>query len=121
MDTGAVIVSALRCASAELGVELVAVVAESAAGVTVSLTSGEAAQVLVSPAALLRPVVAAGATSVQLLHTHLTPTPPSAADHAFTRRLRSACALLGVAFTGHVVVGPAGLQPCDGSDDRRAA
>lgn len=113
--------SSLRRGTAALGVELVAVVGYGSGGWVVSVHPGEAASVGCAPLTALRPVLAAGAQTLLLLHTHVAPSPPSVADHAVTRRLRAACALLGVGFAGHFVVDPTSLQHCDGSGGREAA
>lgn len=48
------------------------------------------------------------ADAVAVVHTHLTDRGPSAADHAVTRRLVAAGAVLGVPLLAHLLVEPGG-------------
>ena len=108
---------ALRSATAQMQVELAAVIGWSSSGLTcVTFVPGEVHHVRASLVELMRPAVATGATSMALVHTHVAVGGPSGADHAFTRRMRVACAVLGVAFEGHWVVDPIAIHECDGAD-----
>lgn len=112
MNSDDPIVVDLRRRSAEAGAELLAVVGD---GRLLLVRSGTPTAVMCSPATVLHPVLAAGAEAITVLHTHPTSVPPSPADHGVTRRLRAACALLGVRFDGHYVVGPEQVWDCDGA------
>ena len=58
---------------------------------------------------LLRPAVREFATRVALVHNHPSNNPsPSLADLDFTRRLRSACDIIGLGLVDHVIVAESG-------------
>lgn len=82
------------------------------------VAAGELSQVRVTPAAVLRPVLLAGATSYDLLHTHPRGGGPSQADLAVTRRLVAAGAVLGLQMTRHLVLAPEGTWDCLAPEDR---
>lgn len=92
------------------GYETVAVV--PAGGPPVVVATGAADRVQVSPGQVLRPVLLSGATSYVLVHTHPDGGPPSAEDHAVTRRLVAASVLLGVRLSAHLVLAPEGQWDC---------
>lgn len=70
---------------------------------------GDAGSVDVRPRDVLRPVVAAGAAALALVHNHPSGTnKPSAADLAFTTRVADAARLLGLALVDHVIVASGG-------------
>lgn len=73
---------------------------------TAGIGSSAHRQVSLQPADVLAPVLSEGADTVVLIHTHTDESPPSAADHAFTRRLVAACAVVGVALATHLVITP---------------
>lgn len=106
---------ALRVLTERSGGELLAAVGRIGDDVVTVLQAGGPAAIDCPPLRVLRPLIAAGVTDVLLLHTHPAPGGPSSADHAVTRRLRAACALLGVTLAGHIVVDPVGEHVCDGS------
>lgn len=60
--------------------------------------------VALGPADVLGPVLRQGWAAFLLVHTHPCGGPPSAADHAVTRRLTAAAAVVGVRFEAHVVL-----------------
>jgi DNA repair protein RadC len=69
--------------------------------------SSSAAQVAIGD--LLRPAIREVAARVALIHNHPGNNPnPSASDLDFTRRLRSACDILGIGLVDHVIVAEAG-------------
>jgi len=71
--------------------------------------AGDQRRVACSPPDLLRPLVAAGATAVAIVHNHPSGSPePSGADRVFTARMAAACALAGVALADHVIVAAGG-------------
>lgn len=54
---------------------------------------------------LLRPAIRDAAPGLALVHNHPSGDPtPSMADHDFTRRLRTACDIVGIGLVDHVVV-----------------
>ena len=58
------------------------------------------------PREIFRPVIAAGAFGFAIMHNHPSGEPsPSQADHAVTRRINEAAALLQIRFLDHVIVG----------------
>ncbi len=69
-------------------------------------------EVRVSPAEVFRPAIRNRAEAVILVHSHRSDSPPSSADHAVTRRLVAAGALLGVPLIAHLVVGPLTWTNC---------
>lgn len=80
---------------------------------------GDAHRVQVTPGPVLRVAVATGADGLVLLHTHLSDTPSSEADAAFTRRLRAASVLLGIELLAHLVVTPAEVHDVLGDRSER--
>lgn len=63
----------------------------------------------VSMADLLRPAIREFACRVALVHNHPSNNPaPSLADLEFTRRMRSACDVVGLGLVDHVIVAEAG-------------
>jgi DNA repair protein RadC len=109
VDTLAATVSELRGLVAAERRERAVVLAVRDHAVVATAAVGHSAShsVSVQPAAVLSPVLANGADSLLLVHTHVADDPPSLADHAVTRRLVAAAAVVGVAFLGHLVVTPA--------------
>lgn len=83
------------------------------------LASGGPSHVRAAPAAVLRPVLHHRGDALVLVHTHLDHAPPSTADHAVTRRLRAAAAVVGLHLRAHVVLTPGGSFACGG--ERREA
>lgn len=73
---------------------------------------GSGSSVRVTPGQVLRPVVAAGADSYVLVHTHPRGGRPTESDLAVTRRLVAASAVLGVRLTAHLVLAPEGEWDC---------
>lgn len=64
---------------------------------------------LVSIADLLRPAIREFATRVALVHNHPSNNPsPSLSDLEYTRRLRSACDVMGLGLVDHVIVAESG-------------
>lgn len=64
---------------------------------------------LVAIADLLRPAVREFAVRVALVHNHPSNNPsPSLADLDYTRRLRSACDVMGIGLVDHVIVAESG-------------
>lgn len=58
------------------------------------------------PPEILRKAIAASASALVLVHNHPSGDPsPSRADHEATRRLKEACAAVGIEFTDHLIVG----------------
>ncbi len=90
--------------------ETVVVVPAGAAPVVVA--RGAADRVRVTPGQVLRPVLLAGASCYLLAHTHPGGGPPSADDHAVTRRLVAASAVCGVRLSAHLVLAPEGQWDC---------
>ena len=113
MDTGR-LVEDLRVWSRGLTREIAAVVPVRA-GQFLPMTvigSGGTEWVGVSPGEALRPVLRARAGSYVLVHTHLVEVGPSAADHAVTRRLVAASAIVGVEMLAHLVLTPTLVHDC---------
>lgn len=81
-------------------------------GAPMLLAVGRSRDVVLSPARVLRAALVVNATAVVLAHNHLDHSGPSPADHALTRRLVAAGAVLGVPLSGHLVVGPGGWFDC---------
>jgi len=70
------------------------------------LTKGLADSSLVHPREVFRAAVLAGASAVILVHNHPSGDPdPSRADHAVTRKLRSAGEIMGIEVLDHVIIG----------------
>lgn len=67
---------------------------------------GSPRQVRLTPRDVFSPALAAGADSVAIAHTHLSDSGPSADDHAVTRRLVAAGAVLGIPLVAHLLVEP---------------
>lgn len=84
-------------------------------GDLVEVARGGADSVRVTPAAVLRPVLLAGASAFVLMHNHPRGGPPNAADHAVTRRLVAANAVVGVRLQAHLVLAPDQEWDCLGS------
>lgn len=60
-------------------------------------------------AELLRPAIREFACRIALVHNHPSNNPsPSASDFDFTRRLRTACDILGIGLVDHVIVAESG-------------
>lgn len=58
------------------------------------------------PPEILRRAIAASASSLILVHNHPSGDPsPSRADHEATRRLKEACAAVGIELTDHLIIG----------------
>jgi DNA repair protein RadC len=89
-----------------------AVVVVPCIGPSSVVARGDRSSVRVTPSQVLRPVVAAGAGSYVLVHTHPDGGPPTWSDLAVTRRLVAASAVLGVQLTAHVVLAPEGEWDC---------
>lgn len=113
MDTSR-LVDGLRAWCMGLTREVVAVVPiQSGCFLPVTLIgSGGKDHVSVSPAQVLRPVLRSRACSYVLVHTHLLEVGPSAADHAVTRRLVAAGAIVGVEMAAHLVLTPTFVHDC---------
>ena len=113
MDTGR-LVEDLRVWSTGLTREIVAVVPVRAGRFVppTLIGSGGTDQVTVSPADALGPALRARAGSYILVHTHLLEVGPSAADHAVTRRLAAASAIMGVEMLAHLVLTPTLVHDC---------
>lgn len=74
-----------------------------------ALYHGTLSKTAVEPRQVLRAALRHSAASVVLFHTHPSKDPtPSAEDLAFTRRMDSACRVVGVRLTDHLVVGGLG-------------
>ena len=73
---------------------------------------GSRHSVAVTPGQVLRPVIAAGADSYVLVHTHPQGGRPTSSDLAVTRRLVAAGTVLGVTLTAHLVLAPEGHWDC---------
>ncbi len=73
---------------------------------THQVSIGTLAASLVHPREVLKPLILCSAAAAVLVHNHpsgdVTPSPE---DHALTRRLCDACALLGITILDHVIVG----------------
>ncbi len=68
-------------------------------------TDGSSNMAHVAIPELLRPAIREAAPRIALVHNHPSGDPtPSTADHDFTRRLRAACDIVGIALVDHVVV-----------------
>ncbi|MGI8536930.1 MAG: JAB domain-containing protein [Mycobacteriales bacterium] len=66
------------------------------------------------PADVLGPVLRQGWDAFVLVHTHPCGGPASAADHAVTRRLVAACAVVGVRLETHLVLTTTGTYVVSG-------
>lgn len=108
------LVEDLRDRSAGLSREIVAVVPVRAGRFLPAtlIGAGESDKVNLDPGDALRPVLHAHAGSYVLLHTHLVEAGPSAADHAVTRRLVAASAIVGVEMLAHLVLTPTLVYDC---------
>jgi DNA repair protein RadC len=70
---------------------------------------GTVNETLAHPRDILRPVISHGAYAFVIAHNHPSGDPtPSAADGAFTRRLREASDLLQVRLMDHIIIGQPG-------------
>lgn len=78
----------------------------------VVVATGDRASVVVTPAAVLRAVLASRADAFVLVHTHPEDLPPSGADAAVTRRLVAASSVVGVRMLGHIVLSPSRTYDC---------
>lgn len=81
-------------------------VSDGAAGEPILLRTGTVSGVRLAPTDVFRAAIRAQADAVVLAHNHLTDTGPSLEDHAITRRLVAAGAVLGVPFVAHLVMAP---------------
>lgn len=86
-----------------------------------TLVVGTPGSVRLTPREVFGQALATGATSVVIAHTHLGNTGPSANDHAVTRRLVAAGAILGVPVLAHLVVEPSGVHELIGRAELRPA
>jgi DNA repair protein RadC len=92
---------------------VVVVVGDSSSAVlrTVLLTEGASDRSLIPVRDVLAVVLAAGGTTFGVAHNHPSGNPePSEPDRFITARLQEAAAMVGLRFTGHVVVTDAGWR-----------
>lgn len=90
--------------------EVWVVLANAAFAVTglVRVSQGGSLASTMTPADVLRPVIAAGAPAFALAHNHPSGDPlPSASDLDMTRALTAAARVLGLTFFDHVIWTPA--------------
>ncbi len=102
----AAIVRLLACHSRETSVVLL-IVGQRITGATV-IGIGSPTQVSATPASVLSPALRDASAHIVLAHTHPSGAPPSREDHAVTRRLVAAAAIVGVRLRAHLVVTDAG-------------
>lgn len=73
------------------------------------IARGQVDQVTVTPADILRPVLAAGAMRFAIAHNHPSGEPvPSRADKELTERVKRAAEVLGMQMLDHVIIGDGG-------------
>lgn len=67
---------------------------------------GSLTESLVHPREVIKPLLLSNAAAVIFVHNHPSGDPtPSDADHALTRRLVDACALMGIRVLDHIIIG----------------
>ena len=70
------------------------------------ISLGSSSEALVYPTDVFRPAIAAGATSIILVHNHPSGDPePSEQDILLTRELYVCCKLVGIEIMDHIIIG----------------
>ena len=79
---------------------------------------GDCSGDIIPPSCVFRAGISAAADQVVLVHNHPAGGPPSVEDHAVTRRLTAAGALLGIPLLVHLVITEGCWLECDGTLQR---